>query len=109
MQCWIGAACGFERCDRLVDARLQQMHFANTVINNGDLGISGAKTNGVLHERDYFLYGARHQLAVAESEQRPYGVAIEREHGLVFGNGLVISALRAQHLAAGEMYNRTAR
>ena len=48
------------------------------------------------------------ELALAESVQCAHRVAIEREHRLVFGNGLRISALRAQHLAFGEMRKRAA-
>ena len=35
-------------------------------------------------------------------------VAVERDDGLVFGNGLVVSVLCAQHLAFSEMCQRAA-
>jgi len=35
-------------------------------------------------------------------------VAVERDDGLVFGNGLVVTVLGAQHLAFGEMRERAA-
>ena len=61
----------FEPEDRCIEARLQQMHNPNPPIPVGDLAVSGAEANGLLHKRDYFLYGPGLQLAVGESEQRP--------------------------------------
>src|SRR5215468_6612682 len=48
MKFWIGAARLFEAWDRLIGARLQQMHFPNPVIHDGDLGIARAEAHGVL-------------------------------------------------------------
>jgi hypothetical protein len=52
----IGAARPFEPQDRLVGARLQQMDEPNPKIPTGDLGVAGAEPDGLLLERDYFLY-----------------------------------------------------
>jgi hypothetical protein len=43
------------------------------------------------------------QLALTQREQRRHPVAIGSEHRLVFGNGLLVPTLCAQHLAFGEM------
>src|SRR5215831_14397877 len=64
------------------------MHFTNLVIHHGNLRIARGEADGLLYERDYFLYAPGHQLAVAEREQRPCCVAIERKHRLVFANSL---------------------
>src|SRR5215471_8279690 len=94
-----GAARFFEPDDCLVDARLQQMRPANRPIPKGDDGIARAEADGPLHERDYFLYRAGEELAKAETGKWHRPVAVGRESRFVFGNGLLASALRTQHLA----------
>src|SRR6266852_1414111 len=101
--CRHGAARLFEPNDRLVRARPQQMRLRDLAIPNAELRITGAEPYGLLHERDRLLYRPGFKLALAEREYCEHPVAIEREHCLIFGNGLLMSALCAQHLAFGEM------
>ena len=68
----IGAAGLFEPGNCLIDTRLQQIYFANPVIHQGDIGIARAEAKRPLNERDYLLYNPGVELAVGESEQRPW-------------------------------------
>src|SRR5207248_2041628 len=52
---------------------------------------------------------AGYELAPAEMGICVGPIAVERDHGLVFENRLVVSVLRAQYLGLGEMRDRTAR
>ena len=86
----------FEPVDRLVRVRLQQMHERDLPIPKAERGITRAEPNGLLYQRDRLLYRPAIELALAESEERIYPVPIQREHRLVFGNGLRrIDAARA--------------
>src|SRR3984893_328059 len=98
----------FEPQDRLVGARLQQMHEPNPGIPKSNVKIAGAEPEGLLLERDYLLYGPGQPLAPAESVQHKCQIAIDREGRLVLGNGLLASMLRTQHLAFDEMDKRAA-
>ena len=71
-----------------------------------DDGIAGAEADGLLFERDRLSIDPvknlhRPRWAYAITKLRLNAIA-----ALVFGNGLFVSALRAQHLAFGEMRKR---
>src|SRR6266851_1265291 len=59
----VRAASVGEPNDRLVGARLQQMHDPNPPIKSADVGIAGAEADGLLHERDSLLYRPGEELA----------------------------------------------
>ena len=44
-----GAAASFEPDDRLIGARLEQMHHPNRAVPSTDLGVAGAEADGLLH------------------------------------------------------------
>ena len=80
--------------------RLQQMYQTNLVQNIADIGIAGTKTmaccaNGITSsiEPVRSLHAPR--------SHNELGVWIQRKRSLIFGNGLVASALVAQHGALG--------
>ena len=77
-------------------------------VKQADLGIAGTEPDGLLLGRDKLLDRPGHELAPAEMGVCVGPVAVKRDHRLVFGNGLVISVLRAQHLGFGEMRGRAA-
>ena len=52
----LAAACLFEPNDRLIGARLQQMHKPDPAIPKPNGRIVGAEADGLLLERDYLLY-----------------------------------------------------
>ena len=104
-----GVARLFAPDDRLVGARLQQMHAPDPAIEKADLGIARTEPDGLLLGRDQLLDRPGHELAPAEMGVCVGPVAVERDDGLVFGNGLVVSVLRTQHLAFGETRERAAR
>jgi hypothetical protein len=54
------------------DTEPRPVHEHNPVFHHGDLEIPWAKADGLLHKRDYFLYGPGHQLAVTERDQPRY-------------------------------------
>ena len=74
--------------DCLVDARLQQMPGPDPAIEKADLGIAGTEPDGLLLGRDQLLDRPGHELAPAEMGVCVGPVAVERDHRLVFGNGL---------------------
>jgi hypothetical protein len=49
----ISAARLFQPGNRLVGTRLHHMRLANPEIPAPDVGIAGAETDGLFHERDY--------------------------------------------------------
>jgi hypothetical protein len=63
----------------------------------------GAQPERLLLQGNYLLDRSSVQLAVRESRYCAHRVAIERDHRRVFGNGLLVLALRAQDLASGIM------
>jgi hypothetical protein len=67
------------------------------------MGVAGIKPQGSLDERDRLIDRPGEELTLAEPDECGYPVGIEREHGLVCGNGLCESTLCAQHLAFGVM------
>ena len=89
--------------NRLARARLQQMHERNLPVPKAERGITRAEPDCLLYQRNRVLYGPGIELALAESGERVYPVAIQRQQRLVFGNGLRVSALRAQQLTFGVM------
>ena len=100
----IGATRLFEPRDRLVGARLEQMHSPNIVVSNSNRGVAGAEANGLLLELYCLGVGtARQELAEAETGGRADRVAIFREHLFKFGNGVFASVLLPQQMAPGEM------
>src|SRR5215472_12154343 len=54
--CRHGVARLFEPDDRLVCARLQQMHSPNRLVPNAELRIAGAEPDSPLYERDRLFY-----------------------------------------------------
>jgi len=72
----------FQPEDRLVRARLQQMHVPDLLVPDPELGITGAEPNCSLYERDRLLEGAGVELALAESEEGVNIVAIVRNRRL---------------------------
>ncbi len=103
-----GVSSLFAPDDRLVDARLQQLRTPNPAIEKADLRIAGTELDGSLLGRDELLNLPGHELAPAEMGVSVGPVAVERDGCLVFGDSLVVSVLRAQHLAFGEMRERAA-
>ena len=97
-----GAARFFEPNDRLVRARLQQMHQPDLLIPISQGSIAGAEPDGLLDERDRVVYRPGEELALGQGVDCEHVVAIEREHRLVLGNSLRESTLGAQHLSSGE-------
>ena len=77
-------------------------------IKKTNLRIPGTEPNSLLLRRDKRLYRPRHEPAPTEMGVCVGPVAIERDDCLVFGNRLVKSVLRAQHLGLGEMRDRAA-
>src|SRR6266481_6640383 len=67
------------------------------------VGITGAEADGSLLKRYHLFYRPGEKLALAESGYCVHPGAIAWERHLVFGNGLLESVLRAQHLGFGEM------
>src|SRR4051812_30721437 len=96
-----------QRIDSLV--RLQQMGKTDPVAPIAEIVIARAKTDGLLLQRDRVLDRPDQQLAPAQVRKCVRVVAVERDYRLVFGNGLVEPALRAQHLTFGVMRGRAAR
>ena len=97
------AAWFFAPRDRLVCARLQQVHQPDLAIKKSNRRIARAQTDGLLDEWDRLLDRSSAELALAEGKQYEHPVAIGRERYFVVGNGLRISALRAEQLALAEM------
>jgi len=62
-----GSARLFEPDDRLVGARLQQMHHSDSTVPGADIGVAGTKPYGLLHERGHFLYRPGGELAQSET------------------------------------------
>ena len=89
----------FEPDDRLVGARLQQVHLPDLTVEITTMRFTGAEPHGSFDKRDRLLDGPGKELALADTEECHYPVGIERKHRLVCGNGLRMSALSAQHLA----------
>jgi len=57
----------FEPDDRLVDARLQQMHHPDGPVPNTDLRIPRATADGLLHQRDHLINRTGEELALAQT------------------------------------------
>ena len=91
------------RCAPAPDAQTRSGNKKKT-----DLGIARTESNGLFLSRDQLLHRPGHELAPSEMRVCVGPVAVERDHCLVFGNGLVASVLRAQHLGFGEMCERAA-
>jgi hypothetical protein len=72
----------FQPEDRLVRARLQQMHVPDLLVPDPELGITGAEPNCSLYERDRLLEGAGVELALAESEEGVELALAESEEGV---------------------------
>ena len=66
-----GATRPFEPRDRLVRARLQQMHMPDPHIKIADAGIARTEPDGLLREWDYFIHRLGQQLAIGENEAIP--------------------------------------
>jgi hypothetical protein len=60
-----------------------------------DLGIAGAETDGLFHERDYPVYRPGIELAKTKSVVCVHPVAVIPERGLIFGDRLIGTALRS--------------
>ena len=108
-ECLIRGARLLEPEDRIVDMRLQQMGFADPKIPICNGRIARAEAGGLVQERNSLAYRADVDLAPAESRQSPRRVAIERQDGLVLGNGLSAAALRSQQQALDAMRKRAVR
>jgi hypothetical protein len=80
----VGNARLFEPEDRLVNARFEQMGFANPEIISVDLWIARTKADGSLLGWDELLYRPGHEFAPAESCYRVNPIAVYREHPLVW-------------------------
>jgi hypothetical protein len=103
-----GATRPFEPRDRLVRARLQEMHMPDPHIEIADAGIERTEPDGLLRERDYFLDRPGQQLAIGQNVQHCCRVRIDRERHLIFGNSLLASVTRSQYHASGQMSGRAA-
>src|SRR5436190_23895852 len=73
-----------------------------------DLGIAGTKPDRLLLRWDQLLDRPGHEVAPAEMGVCVGPVAVERDHGFVFGNSLAVSMLRAQNLGFSKMCDRAA-
>src|SRR5215469_1908756 len=73
-----------------------------TVVS-ADESIAGTEPDGLLCERDRFLYRSGEELAVGKRVKLVNWIEIGRDRRLVFGYGLRISTLRPQHFALGRM------
>src|ERR1700730_300295 len=91
-----GIACPFQPDDRLVGARLQQMNVPDPRIPISYVGVAGAEADGLLLGRDRLLYRPGEALAPAEIGYSNHPGSIAGDRRLVFGNGLLAPALRAQ-------------
>src|SRR5256885_5177016 len=85
------------------------MRGPNPGIEQPDLRIAWAEPDGLLLARDQLLDRAGHKLAPTKMRIRMRPVAIERDHHFVFGNGVGVSVLSAQHLGFREMRDGAAR
>src|SRR5215467_1608081 len=89
--------------DGLVGPRLQQVRKPDPEIKKPDLRIARAEPDGSFLRRNKLRYRPGHELAPSEMGVCVGPVAVERDDGLVFEDGLAVAVLRAQHLAFGEM------
>src|SRR5262249_20361491 len=100
----LSAAPLFEPGDRLVDARLQQIHEADPSISPPYVRIAGAESDGLLGKRYGLLIRASGQ--VLAHAQFDYGVgivAIGCQRDLEFGNGFLAPACETQQSAFNEV------
>ena len=79
------------------------MDKSNSAVPVADIRIARTEADRLLLGGDCLLYRSGVELTLAQSEECEDPIAIQREHHLVFGNGLRISALRPQHPAFGVM------
>ena len=89
--------------------RLQQVNKPNSRLPIPGATVAGAETQGLFHYRDRLLDRAGQELAPAEIGIGAGLVAVELDHGLVFGNSLFASAQLAQDIGLGVMGDRAAR
>src|SRR5215467_6569460 len=85
------------------------MGASNPTIEKPDLWVARTEPDGSLLGRNELLDRSGHEFAPANVGVCVGPIAAERDGGLVFGNGLVIPVLRAQHLTLGEMHKRASR
>src|ERR1700686_3981857 len=84
----------------------------NSAVPVADVGIAWTEADGLLLQRDSLLCRSGKELAPAERGECEHPVAIGRDHGLEFGNGLLASrhrvdaARRVRELRAGELRER---
>src|SRR5215831_2326390 len=71
--------------------------------------IAWTEPDRLLLKRDPLLDRSGQKSAPAEMAQRRRPVTVERDYRVIFGNGLLGSALRAKYVAFGQMRQRTAR
>src|SRR5205807_10357592 len=82
------------------------MSGSDSAVEQSDLRIAGTKPDRLLLRRDQLVHRSGHEFAPAEMRVCVRPVAVECDYRFVFGNGLTISLLRAQHLGFGKMRNR---
>src|SRR5262249_8074312 len=81
--------------NRLVEARLQQMRTPDPAIEKADLWIAGTEPDGLILGWNQRLNRPGHEIAPAKMGVCVGPVAVERDDGLVFEDGLVVPVLRA--------------
>ena len=74
----------FEPDDRLMVARLQQMHHPDGPVPNTDLRVAGAAADGLLHERDHLVNEPGEELAPAQTIKCRNQIGVRRERRFVF-------------------------
>ena len=84
------------------------MSGSDSAVEQSDLRIARTKPDRLLLRWDQLVDRSGHEFAPAEMGVCVRPVAVECDYRFVFGSGLTISVLRAQHLGFGKMRNRAA-
>src|SRR5271166_4491136 len=87
--------------------RLQQIHDTEPAVPYGDTGFVRADADCLLEIRDYLIDRPTEKLAPTEMGISRCAAAVERDRGLIFGDGFSAASLRPQDLALGDMRQRT--
>src|SRR5437868_13898230 len=98
MDGWVArmsAARLLEPDDRILGTRLQQTRLSKAKIDRLELGILGAKKEGLFQERDCLVYQTEEHFTLRDLGKGADGVAIVSERYLIFGNRLRASALHS--------------
>src|SRR5262249_2755734 len=79
------------------------MEGSNQVIRMTDARIAWAEVDGLLGQGNDLGQRPREELAPSETNQCGEQIAVRRERRLVFGDGLLVSAMSSQQLSSDEM------